>query len=785
MDEAYERALKEGYEEVFLARMNLVGFHEAGKTSLAKRLLGEEFDPREESTEGIALYYIESTFNKDTHRVSSWNKADITADDLHKEVMKQMVSHLEAADPEDTDKDTYRKSTDDVQSEEYTNTNVTHEEDPHNEKDQNDVIPPSEKQVLQKEPTVQWETSEPFEQKTVLSGETQEKETKHGEMDKDTDENMRQVATSVQNRKPNSIAGYSSEQISASRHNSSDLEQYTPFTLRLWDLGGQNDFMTTHHLFLDVGAATLIVIDVTKEFDKPFKILERGQNKEKDLRLKRTNPQTPEHILHYWLNTFFVDDTKKNDLSLNIAIVLTHIDHIEKRERDKNIKNYKDRILLSLRGKPYEHLIKEDTFFEVDNKGANDNDLQNLRDELFKMFKKQRSWGYKMPTRWIRLQAEILHRAEKVLKFSTGNTMASEIGLGDEDLKSFLDLHRSLGNFLYFNQTRELAKNIIIDPQWLVEKFKEVITHPEFIDKRNLKPVNQESKIATQAVEEILEKLKKGFVTEKGLQVLWKGSEVKFLTSLMLKFDLFLPMVESQESNREYLIPCMLPSHEEKEDEVRAEDRVYLYDALQEAECGDWFKVGEFDKLLAFFARALDWKLSKNPSPSYGRAYFESEKHSFSIQLSLESTESQDKQYMGRPSFRVVMYCRRNTLKKDAKDTFRSFTQMIAQLRKTKTILHDRMGVINIKQAREFKVLCPNYDPEQDEYSTLIDAEEENDSIVRESEGPCPCNDKLLPSDQYTWLIQNVVRKFVVRSCFFAVELYSKFLVEIQLFTFC
>ena len=44
LGEAYNKACKEGSKEVFLARMNLVGFHEAGKTSLAKRLMGKNFD---------------------------------------------------------------------------------------------------------------------------------------------------------------------------------------------------------------------------------------------------------------------------------------------------------------------------------------------------------------------------------------------------------------------------------------------------------------------------------------------------------------------------------------------------------------------------------------------------------------------------------------------------------------------------------------------------------------------------------------------------------------------
>ena len=255
------------------------------------------------------------------------------------------------------------------------------------------------------------------------------------------------------------------------------------------------------------------------------------------------------------------------------------------------------------------------------------------------MFERQESWGKDMATRWMSLQAEILQTKEKVMKLSSLTTMASEIGLGSDDLKSFLRLHNSIGNVLYFDYTPELAENVITEPQWLVDKCKEVITHPEFIDQR------------TFIQEDIRQNLKRGFVTKDGLQKLWNSDDTDFLTNLMLNFDLFLPIVESSEENREYLIPCMLPSCEEKEDKVKAEDTTCLYDALQEAKCGDWFKVGEFDKLLAFFARSLDWKLCKNPSPSYGRAYFESEKYSFNIQLSLESTKTEDKERQGNQHF--------------------------------------------------------------------------------------------------------------------------------------
>ena len=519
LDAAYERALNAGYEEVFLARLNLVGFHVAGKTSLVKRLLGEDFDPGEQSTEGIALHYIKSTFMKDTQRGTSWKKASISADDLHNDVRKNVASHLEPANPDGiADKgDTITQSTDDNQGQEHANAKTTHKEDLHSDDHQNETAPPREEQELQEESMAKREMSELIQPTIVIHEEVQAQETKHVDMSTDTDKNRSQVTNEESTEKQNRGAQYSSEQILASMRDFSKSKESTPFTLRLWDSGGQNDFMTTHHLFLDVGAATLIVMDVTKEFDKPFKIYEKKQNEEKDLRLKRTNPQTPEHILHYWLNSFVVDAakkngvdpsniaTKKNDLGLNIAIVLTHTEQIEETKRDKHIQNYKDDILKSLKKKPYKDLFEEIQFFEVDNKCADGNDFEKLREKLFEMFIKQKkTWGYKMPTRWMKLEADIIDTAVSFMDMSTLKTMASENGLGDEDLRSFLDLHNRLGNFLYFSQTQKLAENVITDPKWLVEKCKEVITHPEFIDKRNLRRENEESKIGIQEVEDIL-----------------------------------------------------------------------------------------------------------------------------------------------------------------------------------------------------------------------------------------------------------------------------------------
>ena len=75
--------------------------------------------------------------------------------------------------------------------------------------------------------------------------------------------------------------------------------------------------------------------------------------------------------------------------------------------------------------------------------------------------------------------------------------------------------------------------------------FKTLITPHEFFKRRQLQP-------------DILQQLKKGTVSEKTLQVLWEGNDIQFLTNLMMKFDLILPL-DSANGEQTYLIPCMLP----------------------------------------------------------------------------------------------------------------------------------------------------------------------------------------------------------------------------------
>ena len=68
---AYEKALRDGFVNVYRGRIFLIGQDRAGKTSLKKSLLGLPFDPEEQSTEGIEVQA--STCEIEVEQVKNWH----------------------------------------------------------------------------------------------------------------------------------------------------------------------------------------------------------------------------------------------------------------------------------------------------------------------------------------------------------------------------------------------------------------------------------------------------------------------------------------------------------------------------------------------------------------------------------------------------------------------------------------------------------------------------------------------------------------------------------------
>ena len=292
MDRAYIEACKEGTKKVFNARMILAGYSEAGKTSLATKLLGGDINVDEKkSTEGIALFRIESTFNnkEEQKKGGKWTEKSINTSDLRSIFShavwtraKNMGSESSSGKSSTGEKP---KSTENEKHDDH------HSVAKHQKRDSSEFVEDSNMQPI-------------------------------------SDETRKEL---IDNK--DAII-------------EPELEEETPFTLSVWDLGGQDEFISTHHLFLNTEATILIVMDIIKELHQLI-----GGNFE----LGYLN--SPAEVLHYWLNLFHTDATKHNRIP-NIAIVLTHTDMIKDTNPKKYIDDCKQKIMKMIENKPYSEYIQ-------------------------------------------------------------------------------------------------------------------------------------------------------------------------------------------------------------------------------------------------------------------------------------------------------------------------------------------------------------------------------------------------------------------------------------------
>ena len=306
MDRAYIYACKEGTKKVFNARIILAGYSEAGKTSLAHRLLGEKFNGDEQRTEGIALHRIESTFNrkKEQTKGGKWGKKDLNIVDLLSEFNYEVKKRIKKGESESSTEEN----------------DVVHDDSPKHAKNNSP------------------------EDATSL--------------DAEHSQTVRIFPLSEKDK--NKIMGAIPRQESAEK---------TPFAISLWDLGGQDEFIATHHLFLNTEATIVIVMDITK-----------GMHQLVGKEYVFGDINSVVESFDYWLNLFHTDASKFKRKP-NIAIVLTHIDQIEGNQ-DEYIKNYTDNIMGRIKSKPYAKYININNIYPVDNTAVGDSVFQVLRNQL-------------------------------------------------------------------------------------------------------------------------------------------------------------------------------------------------------------------------------------------------------------------------------------------------------------------------------------------------------------------------------------------------------------------
>ena len=338
----------------------------------------------------------------------------------------------------------------------------------------------------------------------------------------------------------------------------------------LWDFGGQSVYYATHPLFLTPRAIYLLVNDLSRDpHERAKSVMKQGLfTKYEDSFDFRTNLD----YLEFWMSSvasLAIDDACDQqgpkfemlpDRLPPVFLVCTHADMPYGGGGSATLAH---EVFGYLQTKPYETHLYHDVFV-VDNtksgNGSECSEVVRLRKEVLDVAKELPQMKEAIPIKWLRYERALQVMKEdgqKYVPLDRAKQVASEVCniIDDDQFHTLLNFLHDQRILIHFTDTPELNRLVVLDPQWLIDVFKEVITIRAYHGK-----------------EKDFKKLwckleKEGILEEKLLDHVWgplfdSKETPESLIAIMEKFSLLCPLPSSNEScSKQYLVPSMLMSH--------------------------------------------------------------------------------------------------------------------------------------------------------------------------------------------------------------------------------
>ena len=668
-----------GSTKSYRVKINIIGYTKAGKSTLILRLLGKPFQNLE-STEGIQIQLIHTTFDATHEVLGPWEEVQLETGKIVKRFNEQMLAKSQNLS-KTTAVTVQEAGTPKLNPDEITGQSAIHVKSSSMPEGSSSGIKFSKN--LQHETLQQVASLEPSEKS---QSEKQSELSEEIKMDPRTFREVKKLKDMYETR-----------------------EDRQECMINLWDHGGQLEFLATHHLFLDADAVNLIVMDITKKLHEEITSKHQKANTE-------GIPKSGAQFLDYWMQMILEKSVSKG-INPNVAIILTHLDQVTTSEADDYISD----LINYVKDKPYSKYIDEKNIFQVDNKTDSISEFNQLRKDIFQMATQQKTWGIERPTKWLKLEASIHEEAKakssRHIQITRVQELATGFGINKEEVDHFLHFHNSMGDLVHYPD-KELKDLIITDPQWLVDMFKALITADEFLEKRRIN-------------RSMLEEYKQTALLSKStLQVLWKGNDVKFLTELMTKFQLVVPLTNS---TRDYLAPCMLPPRQLKvyqTEPFKSMMMIYSSPPMKRRSGSDkeFLPVGSYHRFLAALCSSTNWKLCINDHLTYSDASFEVE-YGVRVALTLFA------------KIRVTVWSGGPSFKEAAQRILPNIRDHISRNLKN-------MG---LPEDNNFLILCPHHQSLTTTTPCLVQVAASGSAFIPRNE-TCFQHDCRLHQDDFAWL---------------------------------
>ena len=541
--EAYNKALKDGETSVRRVPIMLIGQDRAGKTSLKKSLKGIYFNPEEDSTVGIDVDPSHFKVTTETWRTGTTDK-DQNSDEA---ISFDYLTARWIADSlkEKSENTPFEVST--VESESTFDSEITElAREPRPTEPSRDTEQIQSSSYL--EPTVRSDVTHssryPIEQ---------------------NNQDFNRPTADL----PEEVAAVTETLLQGDWEDEREDVYST-----LWDFAGQSVYYTTHPLFLTRRAIYCLVYDLSlNPCERAKPLVKQGLYKKNE---ESFNLKTNFDYLDFWMTSVASLASSKNERSTEgrrtetlpeklplVFLVCTHAD-TPYGGRDPRELSYE--IFGYLKDKPYgAHL--SDVFF-VDNTSLSVHktecsEVVRLRKEVRDTAKDLHHIKEVIPIKWLQCEKVLYALKEngyKCISLEKARVIVSTMCNinDDKEFETLMNYLHDLRSLIHFDDTPELNKLVVLDPQWLIDVFKKVIT---------VKPYDS----GEQRFVDIWCKLEReGILDEELLAHVWgplfdNRETSESLIGIMEKFSLLCPWPSDDADSKSFLVPSMLKTHPPEE----------------------------------------------------------------------------------------------------------------------------------------------------------------------------------------------------------------------------
>ncbi|XP_065833067.1 uncharacterized protein [Oscarella lobularis] len=358
------------------------------------------------------------------------------------------------------------------------------------------------------------------------------------------------------------------------------LENFEVSSKLLWDLGGQERYLTSHAALIPTESEYtvcmyLLVIDISKPL---------GDEAESSYRLGGTSADVPLELLNIKYNRDFprhwftsIGISHPSDMSSPylgegedlkgvsypaVLIAATHIDKVAKMPNcEEFLKSQNDELDSLIRNLRCEdHIVKNPKngqwFFRVDNTKAGQTEDSKRCEGVKTIISKldgssKHYWSQKlpMPVTWVRFELFlVLWKFGKIIYVETAIKLAKCVGIeSKEGALSALKFFHNLGVIFYFWDVPELANFVVVDPTWLINTVAKFVTAREptkVMHQRRWRKLCETGKFSTDMVMSMLTEAKVD------------SRDQKPVLDVLRMLDILCDPPEFSSST--FFIPCML-----------------------------------------------------------------------------------------------------------------------------------------------------------------------------------------------------------------------------------